>query len=104
MSFEILVPEINVKPKNTKDAAINILSLEWPLSLREIFYKIKKQYHYSSTYQSVYKAVHELLSKKILKIVGEKKYEINVEWIKQLQSFTDIVETNYYAKDKVQNL
>jgi hypothetical protein len=103
MGFNILIPDIANKPKNTKDAVISILTLEWPLSLRNIFYKIKKQYGYSSTYQSVYKAVKELCEIGVLK-EKDKKYEIDINWIKQVQSFTDIVETNYYAKEKIQNL
>jgi hypothetical protein len=99
MTFEILMPEINNNPKNTKDCVISILTYEWPLTLRKIFYKIKKQYHYSSTYQAVYKAVKELKEKNVL-IEKEKGFEINISWIKKVQSFTDIVETNYYTKQK----
>ena len=103
MGFNILIPDIANKPSNTKDAVISILTLEWPLSLRNIFYKIKKQYGYSSTYQSVYKAVKELCEMGVLK-EKDKRYEIDINWIKGVQSFTDIVETNYYAKEKIQNL
>jgi len=103
MVISLIIPEINSHPKNTKDAVISILTTEWPLTLREIFFKIKKKYGYSSSYQAVYKAVTELLEDRVL-IKKEMKYEIEVEWIKKLQSFTDIVETNYYAKEKVQNI
>ncbi|HIG94927.1 MAG: hypothetical protein QT05_C0041G0009 [archaeon GW2011_AR13] len=100
MTFNILIPEINSKPKNTKDAVISILTIEWPLTLREIFYKIKKQYRFSCSYQSVYKAVKELSEKEVLR-KKYKKYEINIDWIKKVQSLTDIVETNYYAKKRI---
>lgn len=103
MALSIIIPEIGKKPDSSKDAVISILTLEWPLSLRSIFYKIKKQYGYSSSYQAVYKAVKELKISKVLR-EKDKRYEINIEWIKNLQSFTDIVETNYYAKEKLQNL
>lgn len=103
MSFNILIPELNSKPKNSKDAIINILTLEWPLGLKQIYHRIRKQYNYTFTYQSVYKAVKELCNVKVLKS-KDKKYEINVEWIKRVQSFTDIVETNYYAKERLQSL
>ncbi|VVB78456.1 Uncharacterised protein [uncultured archaeon] len=103
MALNLIIPEINNKPGSTKDAVISILTIEWPLSLRNIFYKIKKQYGYSSTYQSVYKAVKELCELGVLK-EKDKRYEIDIEWIKRVQSFTDIVETNYYAKERVQNL
>ena len=103
MSFSILVPEINAKPTNTKDAVITMLALEWPLSLKTIYSKIKRKYGYSSTYQAVYKAVKELVEMQVL-IEKEKRYEINIEWVKRVQSFTDIVETNYYAKERVESL
>jgi len=103
MGLNILIPEINNKPENTKDAVISILTIEWPLTLRGIFYKIKKQYSYSSSYQSVYKAVKELCEAGILN-EKNKSYEINIEWIKKLQSFTDIVETNYYAKQRIHSI
>ncbi|MBR9706278.1 hypothetical protein GOV14_04535 [Candidatus Pacearchaeota archaeon] len=102
MSFEILIPELNTRPKNTKDAIINLLTTEWPLTLRNIYYRLKKHYKYSYTYQSVYKAVKELVDKDVLK-ANDKKYEINISWVKQVQSFTDIIETNYYAKQITQN-
>jgi hypothetical protein len=103
MVMAIIIPEINTLPKNTKDAVISILTSDWPLTLREIFFRIKKKYGYSSSYQAVYKAVNELLQEQVL-TKKSMKYEINIEWIKKLQSFTDIVETNYYAKEKIQSL
>lgn len=103
MPFNLLIPDIDNKPKNTKDAVINILTYKWPLTLRQIYYNIKKSHIYSSSYQSVYKAVKELKESHVL-LENEKKYEINVRWIKRLQSFTDIVETNYYAREKLQNI
>ncbi|MFA5856304.1 MAG: hypothetical protein WC867_03035 [Candidatus Pacearchaeota archaeon] len=103
MSFNIIVPEVSDKPNSTKDMIITLLTYEWPLTLKQIYNRIKKQYTYSSTYQSVYKAVKELCEKKSL-IEKDKKYEINIDWIKKLQSFTDIVETNYYAKEKIHSI
>ena len=41
MTFDIVMPELNKKPKNTKDAVITLLTHEWPLTLREIFFRIK---------------------------------------------------------------
>jgi hypothetical protein len=103
MAFNIIIPEIENKPKSTKDAVINILTYEWPLTLKQVYNKIKKQYGFSCSYQSVFKAVKELSERQVL-IEKGKKYEINVGWIKKVQSFTDIIETNYYATEKLQNI
>ena len=99
--LNLSIPEINGKPKTTKDFVITILSKEWPLSLKNIYNKIKKGYGYSASYQSVYKAVKELVEEQTL-IEKDKKYILNISWIKDLQSFTDIVETNYYAKERLE--
>jgi len=96
MGLSTFIPEIG-KKNSSKDIIINILINNYPLSLKKIYNKAKRDYSFSSTYQSVFKAVNELLDKKVLIKKGN-EYEINVSWIKNLQSFTDIVETNYYAK------
>ena len=103
MVFDLVVPDLGNKAKNTKDAIVSILVSEWPLSIKQIFFALKKNYHYSSSYQAVFKAVNELQTKKVL-VRKEKKYEINVDWVKKLQSFTDVVETNYYAQNKMHQL
>ena len=72
----LVIPEINHKPTNTKDAVISILTTDWPLSLKQIFYNIKKSYGYSSSYQAVYKAVKELLEGRVL-LSKDKKYIIS---------------------------
>jgi hypothetical protein len=101
--LNLIIPELNGKPKATKDFVITLLTREWPLTLRNIYYRIKKSYGYSASYQSVYKAVKELLDEGAL-IQKDKKYVINIDWIKNLQSFTDIVETNYYAKERLDTI
>jgi hypothetical protein len=103
MVMSLIIPEMESRPSNTKDAVISILTTDWPLSLRQIFYKIRKKYSYSSSYQAVYKAVKELRERDVL-TEKDKRYMINISWVKEVQSFTDIVETNYYAKEKVHNL
>lgn len=101
MSFNLIVPEVGAKG-TTKDFVITILTERWPLTAKKIYNLIRKQYAYSITYQSVFKAVGELTEKKVL-VRGKDGYEINISWIKKLQSFTDIIETNYYSKERIEN-
>ena len=101
--LNLTIPDIANKPKNTKDAVISILTTDWPLTLRGIFYNIKKRFNYTSSYQSVYKAVKELVHEGVV-LSKNKKYELNMDWVKKLQSFTDIIETNYYAKKRMHDL
>lgn len=96
MGFNLFIPDIN-KKNSSKDMVINILTKNYPLTIKKIYNYAKKNYNYSLTYQSIFKAVNELLKNKVL-IKNNSQYEINISWIKKLQSFTDIVETNYYAE------
>ena len=96
MGFSIFIPDIT-KKNSSKDIIINILIKNYPLSLKKIYNKAKKDYNYSSSYQSIFKATSELLLKKVIIRKGN-DYEINISWIKQLQDFTRIAETNYYAE------
>lgn len=103
MTINLIIPELDSKPTNTKDAVISILTLEWPLTMREIFFHIQKKYGYRNSYQAVFKAINELSEKQVL-LKKDKKYSINIDWVKKVQSFTDVVETNYYAKEKFHHL
>lgn len=103
MTFDLTIPELSEKPKNAKDIVITILTYEWPLSIKQIHNRAKKQYSYSGSYQSIYKTLNELSAKEII-IKKGKEYEINVDWVKRVQSFTDIVETNYFAEQEASNL
>lgn len=102
MVYELIVPELG-KIGKVKDFVIAILVKHWPLTLKEIYNRIKKEFRYSGSYQSVFKSVNELLQKKVL-LKNGKSYEINVSWVKDLQSWTDRVETNYYASSKVREV
>lgn len=103
MAFSLIVPEISGSPKKARDAIISVLIHKWPLSIKEIYNQTKKHHSCSFSYQAVYKALNDLLDKKVLTKKGM-KYEINIGWIKKVQSFTDIVETNYFANQELNSL
>jgi hypothetical protein len=102
MSLELVLPQIDNKT-SSKDLIISVLAEEWPLSVKELFSKISKEFRFKGTYQAVFKSVKELQNKKVLVKTGE-KYELNISWIKNLQSFTETVETNYYATKKLKKV
>lgn len=98
MSFDITIPELSNKSLS-KDLILGLLVKDWPLTLKGIHARIKKEFMYKGSYQSVFKSVNELLAKKVLVKKG-REYEINISWIKELQSWTNSVETNYYSEKK----
>ncbi|MBW3022934.1 hypothetical protein KY308_02435, partial [Candidatus Woesearchaeota archaeon] len=51
-------------------------------------------------YQAVYKTVNELLRDDVLK-KSEDGYLLNLLWLKQIHDYTEITQTNYYTKSRV---
>lgn len=99
MSLNITLPQLGEKA-TTKDYIISILGYDWPLKIKKIYHLIKKRYGHNVTYQAVYKTVTELHSKGVI----EKKdigYQINLKWLKHLHGYTEVVETNYYTKNRL---
>ncbi len=95
--LHLTIPQIGEETKNTKDLVFTILSSEQPLSIIQIYNKIKRQYHVGITYQAVRKAIDALQKENVLK-KKEKTYMINKQWVLDLKSFFDKLLTTYETK------
>jgi hypothetical protein len=82
---------------NIKEQIIDILSLQWPLTAREIFYIITKKLGISITYQGVHKGLKQLLSGNVIK-VEKRKYSLDEEWIKSSKEQFNKLEKIYQEK------
>ncbi len=82
---------------STKDQIINILSFDWPLSIKKIYYSLRKRYSINVTYQAVYKAVNEMLESKIL-LKTQDGYKLNLGWVKEIHNQTEIIRVNYFSE------
>jgi len=99
MGLTLTIPQIDGKA-TTKDYIISILGYDWPLTIKKIYNLVRKKYGHAVTYQAVYKTVNELNKKGVL----EKKnnqYQIDLKWLKHLHMFTEVIESNYYTKDRL---
>lgn len=95
-----MYPDLAVYRKmsgSTKEQVINILSYDWPLSIRKIYSIIKKRYVRKVTYQAVYKAVSQMLDDKIL-LKTKNGYQLNLDWVKKLHNETEIIRVNYFSE------
>jgi len=99
MALNLTIPQLDEK-STTKDYIISILGYDWPLSIKKIYNLIKKRYGHNVTYQAVYKTVNELQNKGVLEKKGS-GYQINLKWLKNLHSYTEVIETNYYTKNRL---
>lgn len=88
MTLEIVIPEANVKERNTKDLIFSILIDSTPKTLTQLHREIKKKFGVSVTFQAVIKAVTSLLSHKVL-IKEKKLYSLNQDWVFESKNFFD---------------
>lgn len=82
---------------STKDQILNILSYDWPLSIRRIYSFLKNRYNVKLTYQAAYKAINQMLASKIL-LKTKEGYQLNLDWVKEIHNQTEIIRVNYFSE------
>jgi len=75
--------------KSVKDKVFNVLSEEWPLSARKIFFKLK-----GHTYQAVYKVLQELVEQRIVK-KQDQQYFVNIKWLNETIQHLEALKQDY---------
>lgn len=98
MPLPITLPLVE-KPKTVKDKAFIILSGKFPLSLMELTNEIKKQFTLEVSFQSVRKAVLQLVDEGVLLKEG-KKFSLNRGWILSLIKFGNLLQRQYFTVQK----
>ena len=97
MIIRALLPKLT--PKTVKEKIILILCSEFPLTVKDLKQKIKNNFNESVSYQSVHKELNHLMNDSIL-ICENKKYLLNLEWIRQVGLFSDLIISNYTSQKK----
>lgn len=97
MIIRALLPKL--APKTVKEKIIVLLASEFPLTVKDLKLKIKSNFNVSVSYQSVHKELNHLMTDEII-INDNKKYLLNVEWIKQVGLFSDLIVSNYTSQKK----
>lgn len=85
--------------KTTKGQVVQTLSESWPLNAKEIYSKIKRKFGADCSYQAVHKVIVQMHEKRILK-KNEGKYELNIEWFKDVKKFSEKIEDAYKLEKK----
>lgn len=82
------------RQEKAKDAIVSILSEEWPLTMKEIYFVAIRQHALNVSYQAMHKATKQLIQQRIV-TRNERAYSLNTEWIKQIKGFTENLEKAY---------
>ena len=72
--------------ETTKSVILRILTAEWPLSIKKIYFSVLRGHNRSVTYQAVYKSIKELLAEGVLSR-QEEGYMISPLWIEKASEF-----------------
>lgn len=96
METTILLPSRHDK-KTIAELSIFILSHEWPLPLKTIQRKLQKEHGKQASFQATHKALNNLIMKQIL-VKQNLQYELNSEWLKQLEKFSAETRIAYETK------
>ncbi len=92
--IELTLPEFDVDGKCTKDLVIMLLLKSHPMSVKQLWYRVNRTFGRNISYQGIYKTVLTLLAAEVLK-KSEIGYEINLEWIRKVKKFTQVLESTY---------
>lgn len=97
MIIRALLPKL--APKTVKEKIIVLLASEFPQTVKDLKLKIKANFNESVSYQSVHKELNHLITDEII-ICENKKYLLNIDWIKQVGLFSDLILSNYTSQKK----
>lgn len=82
MNETISLLKFSVNNSSNKEKIIHLLSVKWPLSTKEIYEQLKKEYGVESSYQAVHKTIFELEEQNMIEKV-EKDWKIKNEWLQK---------------------
>ena len=77
---------------------IQLLSEEWPLTLKQIHSKLKRRGKTISG-QAVHKTLKEMVKNNLLKRTTNLEYKINLHWIYRVEKTCNIILSQYSSKN-----
>ena len=90
----VLLPNFGSGNSTAAETIIYILCQEWPLSIKELHHRTKKECNRSVTFQAVHKAAGGLVEHNIL-YKENNTYRINTAWLDEITKFSRIVKERY---------
>lgn len=94
MESTVLLPKLKASSRSAAETVVQILCREWPLSLKEIHYRVTKEYGKQISFQGVHKAVKRLVESKVL-LKEDRRYMINKIWLDEIIKFGENMKAVY---------
>jgi DNA-binding Lrp family transcriptional regulator len=94
---------IDIKIKGIKkthqELIIEILSLDFPLRIKDIHNRLKEKYNLKLSFQAVRKALNTLVVQGKL-ILERNEYQLKKEWVKDNKRLSDKIVENYFKAER----
>ncbi len=100
MINELSLLKLNPENASTKQKIVSALSERWPLTAKQIFDRLQREYGAIISYQGVHKIIKELESDMV---IGRKKegYQLSIDWIQKSKKTFEDVEKRYLQHGKI---
>ncbi|HIH16775.1 MAG TPA: hypothetical protein HA252_05190 [Candidatus Diapherotrites archaeon] len=82
------------RESSTKEAIINILAENWPLTAKGLYFEIRSRKLFHVSYQAVHKTLNQLETEHVLERLGH-DYRLNRHWIQHVKQFGSKLEQTY---------
>lgn len=90
---------LNQKPGNVKNALVQKLSKQWPLTLKQLDHVLKREFGMDVTYQAIHKAMSQLEDEKVVEKV-KSGFQLHPEWIQNITKLSNQI-SQAYANNQV---
>ncbi len=100
MINELFLLKLNPENASTKQKIISVLGIEWPLTAKQIYERVQKEYAANISYQAVHKVLKELEEANVL---GKEKngYCLSLDWIQKSKKSLEDLEKQYLQNKKI---
>ncbi len=85
---------LNQKPGNVKNALVQKLSKQWPLTLKQLDHALKREFGMDVTYQAIHKAMQQLEEEKVVEKTKE-GFQLSMQWIEEIQNIARNIKEVY---------
>ncbi|MDO8634314.1 MAG: hypothetical protein Q7K34_03410, partial [archaeon] len=98
MTQSMILPRLLPNGGSTREKIVSVLSIGKPLTAKEIFNGLKKEFGFNGSYQAVHKTLVELEKQMVLKKTSE-GFVIDSNWVDNLIAFSQSLK-NFPIKQK----
>ncbi len=94
MASSLSLLKLNVNNSSTQEKIVSILSERWPLTAKEIYNTLIREFGMEVSYQAVHKILTDLEENRVIE-KSAKNYELSDQWIKRGKGFFTEIDKRY---------